>query len=282
MKAEDYKITSHSSMTTVTQNKNGLLFEVDGEKEFNKEHKNLIYINGSQLAHYNKKGQSIFSPIAGNINFGHVGDWYNQNLKPYVFKYIVDKDTDGVEEFKESLEEILKTLDTDQNILIGKSYGGVIASYLAQSNMVQDSYAINPSLCGTPLSDLSILRDTLRGVPDLIVYEVSKTLLEPGKRFTEENAKGVDVDYSPKIHIYGGCINDLIAYTPMQLVMHLGADKIVREAGKLSDGMAIWDEDYYQSKGFDINHFNRPYHYLSQNSHQMEKVYQKIKQNHQS
>lgn len=273
--ANDYIIKKDTSVRVVAQNKNGLLFEVDPERSYDSDFVNVIYINGSQLDHYTQDGKTIFNPCAGNTRWGHVGDWYSDNIKPYIFKYIVDDERDDSLVFSESLIELLESLDTDQNIIVGKSYGGVIAGHSARSNLVSSVHMVNPSMMGSSLSNLKLIKYNCHSFTDLAIYLGCRHILEPGMKFTEENYRGVYVENSPKIHIYGGSINNLKPTTMMERIMHMGADKIYELSGLLSDGMAIWDENYIKSRGFDYTLMDRPYHHRSNHEDYMGKIYTK-------
>ena len=166
-------------------------------------------------------------------------------------------------------------MDTDQNIIVGKSYGGIIAGLSAQSNLVKDVHLVNPSMLGSSLSNLKLIKDNCHGFIDLAIYLSCVHILEPGRAFTDENYRGVYIENSPKIHIYGGAVNDLKPKNVMDWVMKLGADKIYEITGKQSDGMAIWNEDYFVERGFDYTLMDRPYHYRSNEKDYMYKIYSK-------
>lgn len=272
---KDYVIGPKTKLVEKVRDKNGVLFEVDPERQYDQNATNIIYINGSQLDHFNKNGKTIFNPCAGNTRYGHVGDWYSDNLKPYIFKYIVDDDYDDSSDFTFSLENLLEVLDTDKNIVVGKSYGGIIAGISAQSDLVQEAHLVNPSILGSSLSDLKLIKDNCHNFTDLLIYLGCLHILEPERCFTYENYMGVYIENSPKIHIYGGSVNDLEPTTVMERVMKLGADKIYELSGELSDGMAIWKEDYYKKRGFDYTLMDRPYHYKSNEADYMYKIYSK-------
>lgn len=273
--AKDYVIKKDTTFTEVVRNKNGLLFEIDPERSYVKDSYNVIYINGSQLAHYNKKGKTIFNPCAGNTRWGHVGDWYSDNIKPYVFKYIVEDDFDNSSKFTASLIELLKTLDTDKNIIVGKSYGGILAGLSAQSDLVSEVHLVNPSMLGSSLSNLKLIKDNCHSFTDALIYLSCCHILEPDRTFTKENYEGVYIENSPKIHIYGGAVNHLKPRNVMEWIMKLGADKIYEISGEQSDGMAIWNESYFKERGFDYTLMDRPYHYNSNEKDYMYKIYSK-------
>lgn len=273
--SRDYVITPKTQLHEVARNKNGVLMEVDPDRTYSIGATNIIYINGSQLEHYNKNGKTIFNPVAGNTRFGHIGDWYSDDLKPYIFKYVVSEDNDDSAKFSASLVNLLKLLDTNKNIVVGKSYGGIIAGLSAESDLVSDVHLVNPSMLGSSLSNLKLIKDNCHGFTDLIIYLSCLHILEPERVFTDENYKGVYIENSPKIHIYGGSVNDLKPVTLMERVMKLGADKIKELSGEKSDGMAIWNEDYFKSRGFDYTLMDRPYHYRINESDYMYKIYSK-------
>lgn len=170
---------------------------------------------------------------------------------------------------------MLKELDTDKNIVVGKSYGGIIAGLSAQSDLISDAYLVNPSMLGSSLSNLKLIKDNCHGFTDLVIYLSCLHILEPEKTFTEENYRGVYIENSPKIHIYGGSINDLKPVTVMERIMKLGADKIYELTGEKSDGMAIWNEEYLMNRGFDYTLMDRPYHYKTNEADYMYKIYSK-------
>lgn len=271
----DYVIKKDTPVRVVAKNKKGLLFEVDPRRDYDSNSVNVIYINGSQLDHYDRKGKTIFNHCAENTRWGHVGDWYSDNVKPYIFKYIVDEDKDGSKVFSESLIELLKSLDTDQNIVVGKSYGGAIAGHAAQSSLVSNVHMINPSIMGSSLFNLTLMRYNCHSFTDLGIYLCCNRVVEPGMKFTEENYKGVHVENSPKIHVYGGAINDLKPNTMMERIMHMSADKIYELTGLLSDGVTIWDERYIENRGFDYTLMDRPYHHRTSHEDYMGKIYKK-------
>ncbi len=276
-KYKDKIITSKSSMNVVAKNKNGLLLEVDKHINYCNDPFNLIYINGSQLDHYNKKGNSIFNIIAGSSNYGHVGDWFNELYKPYIFKYIVNNDRDYSSHFSKSLLELIKVLNTNKNILVGKSYGGVIASVASESNLIKEVYAVNPSISGSPLADIELLKKYKKTLIDCALYAACLRILEVNREFTIENATGIDLDFNEKIKIFGGSINNLKPHTPMEVIMKIGANKIMEITGKRSDGMAIWDEEFFINKGLNYIELDRPFHHRSQNKVYMKTIYNEIK-----
>lgn len=272
---KDYVITRKTELSEVKRNSNGVLFEVDPSRTYDKDHFNIIYINGSQIDHYNKNGKTIFNPCAGNTRYGHVGDWYSDNIKPYIFKYVVKDDQDNSTKFSQSLINLLDSLGIDKNIIVGKSYGGIIAGISAKSSLVSDVHLVNPSLLGSSLSNLKLIKENRHKFTDLILYLSCAYILEPDRAFTNENYTGVYIENSPKIHIYGGSVNDLKPKSFMDVIMKLGADKIYELSGKLSDGMAIWDEEYFKQRGFDYTIMDRPYHYKSNEKDYMYKIYSK-------
>ena len=117
-----------------------------------------------------------------------------------------------------------------------------------------------------------------KNISDYITYIGCKRVLEPGRRFTLENTNGVDIDYSDKIHIYGGTIEGLRPHTIMEIIHTIGYDKIMRLTGQKSDGIAVWDQEYYDSKGFDTIIMDRPYHSHSELSSYMKVPFQRVKQ----
>ncbi len=274
----DNNINRTSKIEVVGLNNNGILFSVNNHLQYNKSYKNIILINGSQFDHYNHNGKLIFNPFSIEESFyGHYGDFYNKDFKLYIYKYIVDNDNDNVIEFAYSLIRLLELLNSNQNIIMGQSYGGVIGCVASPSDLIKGVYAANPPIMGSPLSNLDLLKKNIKNPADLFLYIICSIILEPGKGFTIDDYLGVDIPINDKIHIFGGAINDLIPNNIMEHIMHLGAKKIKQLSGKNGDGMTIFVEDYLKQLGLDVIVMENAYHHNLKNAHYKKIIYDKMK-----
>ena len=276
---------------------NGILVPAyDSDFKPNKDAKAIVYINGSQLDHYKPNGSIIginsficknvlkkqkvfnfgtFAPVLSDYGaFGHKGDLYDINHIPYVFKYIIEKDSDGVKQFSTSLKKALLQLQKEA-ILVGKSYGGVIASYAYEAPEVSKIMAINASYLGTPLADPDIMTKFKPYLPHIVSMIASKIILEADRNFTYENARGFEIPKTEKLNIYGGSIKNDKATNPNELLMKYGYETIYRITGKENDGVVIWDKELLEKSGNNVIELDRPFHHRTQQSEYLEETFVK-------
>ncbi|MEG1008397.1 MAG: hypothetical protein RSF67_00995 [Clostridia bacterium] len=229
---------------------------------------------GSQLDHYDSTGTLKVSPVGKNYTYGHDCDWYSETNRPYIFKYIVDKKTDNSNNFSNSLIELMKLLDTNNNIVIGKSYGGIIAMVSSESDVIRSAVLINPSIQGTPLSDEGVLKNYKNGcITDVVIKFCCNFILEKNRGFTRENGKGIEIVENKKLIVFGGTINELVAENATEKFMKMGASVIKRMSGHQSDGVAHFDEEEYLSHGIPVINMAKPYHIYTQNKNYMSEIY---------
>lgn len=323
------KTLKNSRLEQIYRDDNGVLFECLTDDKFSADAKAIVYIDGIQLDNYHINGaklsplykhnvlgleldvktsaiKNLSSNATADKKFGHDMDWYDQNHKPYIFKYIVDQDYDGVEEFSTSLKEALCKLKKEV-ILIGKSYGASIATYAKNHSDVSRVIAVNPSFMGSPLSDPDKMNgvslnpfvnlvshdrkdeDDMETSAYLVNEEKSKifcmnlcvhlakllsgVILEPDKQFTMENANGILEKISAsKLTIVGGTIKNVIDRRTLDFLMKVGYEAIYHLTDKENDGIAIWDTYKYRDFGAEVIPMARPYHSNIYNEDYMKEV----------
>lgn len=293
------KLIKNATFNEVYRDNNGILFSIKDDNICFKENaKAIVYTNGSQLDHYLANGNSIglgrfiknnlivsgpsqksristfgtLSSVLGESGgFGHDCDWYDENYIPYVFKYIVSKNSDGVNQFSTSLKASLHEIKKEV-ILMGKSYGGVVASYAYDSPNVSQIIAVNSPFLGSPLSDPEIMSKIRPNLSYLISMIASNIIIEPYNTFTWQNAVGVEIPKTSKLKILGGSIRNIKANSYREQLMKVGYNSIKYLTGEESDGMAIWNKDIYLEKGIEVVELDRPFHSNTQDSNNMMKV----------
>jgi hypothetical protein len=293
------KLIKDTTFKEIYSDDNGVLFSIKDEKIcFSKTAKAIIYINGSQLDHYSANGNSIglggfmkrnligvrntrnskksslgtLATVFGDSGgFGHDCDWYDENYIPYVFKYIVSKNNDGVKQFSTSLKKSLLEIKKEI-ILMGKSYGGMVASYAHDVPNVSQIIAVNPPCFGSPLSDPDIMSKIRPNLSYLVSTIFANIVIEPYNTFTWQNAVGVEIPKTSKLKILGGSIRNIKANCYREQMMKIGDDAINYLTGEESDGVVIWNKDKYLEKGIEVIELDRPFHSNSQDSNSMMKI----------
>ncbi|MEG2310992.1 MAG: hypothetical protein RSB76_03285 [Clostridia bacterium] len=272
-------IGRNSKLEVVGRNKNGVLFSVNTNESFNTDCNNIIYIMGSQFDHYDENGTLSVSPFGKNYTYGHHCDWYDEDNRPYIFKYIVAEDSDNSQNFSQSLIELTKLLNTNNNIVIGKSYGGIIGMVSSYSDVFKSVILVNPSIQGSPLSDEVMLKNyKSKKIPDIIIKFCCNFILEKNRGFTLENAKGIEIIENDKLIVFGGTINELIPNNLTEQKMKMGATVIMRMSGQRSDGVACFDENEYLLHGIPVVNMPMPYHIYTQDRKYMSEIFDMLKE----
>ena len=265
-------------VSEVYSDKNGLLYDVNNGEYFSKQDPIIVYINGSQLDHYKKNGngKGLFMP--GQKSWGHNYDWYTNNLKPYIFKYRVNNSKDNSHNFSKSLYKALKTLETDKIILIGKSYGGIIASRLDSKDIIKKIIAVNPDLLGSPLADYNLflkyydystnLLKRLVWVSQILTF--NKELKKDNQiEFTLEKSKGLFIEELKSLKktiVFGGSVNHLNPKNIMEGLLQISAKVIFDMVGKNNNGTVIFEKNTYNDLNLEVIDLPRPYHFNTQES----------------
>jgi hypothetical protein len=282
----------------VYRDKNGILYEVVTDNSFSSNSKAIVYTNGSQLDHYTPAGNeigykqffknnilhqssnkthnsgSLSLVMGGGGMYGHSCDWYDENHQPYIFKYIVSDDKDGMVDFSASLIRAISKINKE-TIIIGKSYGSVIGAYAASHPNVSKILAVNPCFLGSPLANPEIMNKFHLNFSFCASSLFTKAILETNRNFTFEVANGMEIPQTDKLTIIGGSIKNLSLQKQSDYLMKIGYNTIMYLSGEESDGMAIWNRKKYNQVGVPIIEMERPFHANSQDSEYMKEIFVK-------
>lgn len=273
------KLGKETKLKTAVSNKFGTLYACKAKDGSNLSVNStkLVLINGSQLAHYNDKGYGNQPLNIGDPFFGHGNDVYDSSIDTYIFKYNTEfRPKANSHVYAKGLENLLEYLDTDNIVILGKSYGAQIGLAASVSKLVKGVIAYCPSIMGSPLQNIEKLRSYKpKNIKEAIVIKlaIATMIKELGKGFTRENGNGMDdignIDVA-KVHAYGGAINDLEPENMLERTMKWGADTIFNMSSELdgigqrSDGMAVWDPQVLEKYHIPYTEIDKPHHRYTQ------------------
>jgi len=279
------QIGNTSFISRVDSDKNGVLLSVCNDVIYDDDCFHVIYINGSQEDHYKANGYGALPLIMNERVWGHSCDFYGEGFKPYVFKYRINTGRDNSFNFSRSLLEAIKRLETDRIIIVGKSYGAIIACRLNESDLVRQIVCVNPCLLGSPLADINLFNSFAYGFSPLMqivrLGQANVFKVEAGQTgFTREKVRGFedDIRRPEKIQVIGGSINHLSPRLlhPDEIVLSASAKFILQATGLTSDGMTVFAKNIYEGLGLEVTELDRPYHNRAEHPDYCQHVFQKV------